>query len=125
MLREHPDQRRKKCAHATAEVVAEALPRAAQTRRIELGEKRTDTGKITAAEEAERKAEPQHHAVTDRELRISEHRDDRDNRERNEQCLAPEAVGNPRTGQITANAAYNQKAQIAGRIDHAQMALGL
>ena len=71
--RERPDQERKQRADAAAEIVAEALARAAQPRRIEFGQERADAGEITGGEEAKREAEQPQDFVGQRQLRIEQH----------------------------------------------------
>src|SRR5258706_7892004 len=54
--REPSDQERKQGADATAEIVAEALPRSAQPCRKQFGEERADAGEVARREESEREA---------------------------------------------------------------------
>src|SRR5450631_2578770 len=65
--RERADQKREQRADAAAEIIAEALAGSAQPRRIELGEKRADTGEVAGGEEAEREAEQPQHLVGQRQ----------------------------------------------------------
>src|ERR1700720_771729 len=66
--RERADQEGKQRADASAEIVAEALARSAQSCRIEFGEERTDAGEVSRREEAERKAKQPQHLVGQRQL---------------------------------------------------------
>jgi len=61
--REQPDQRRKKCTDAAAEIVTEALRRPAHAGRKQLGEHRPHAAEDARGEEAEREAQSQHHRV--------------------------------------------------------------
>src|SRR5262249_37757333 len=90
------DQEWKQRADAAAEIVAKTLARAAQARRIELGEERTHAGEIPGSKEAERKAEQPEDLVGQRQLGIEQHDGDGAEREDQEQVPAADAVGEPR-----------------------------
>ena len=121
---QHANEQRIYRRDAPAEIIGEALARAAHAGREQFGQERAHAGKHALREEAEREAEKQHHGVVNGKLRVADDRHDRANREQNEIRAAPDPIAEPRADPPADQRADDDDGEISAGSQNRKFALG-